>query len=177
MTRKAALSVPLRLKEDIVSGDARDLKLYLQNVKERFDDLHKTLETLTTSVDTVTNTVTEVTSTTTTTDFTPDYTSAEQTVATSTTYTLPHALGGIPKLVRVVLRNKTAELGYAVGDEVLCDSIFLDGANTRGVTIAANTTNIYIVIAGTLPQILHLTTQARTAITAANWKFVVTAWI
>lgn len=60
MVRKAALGIPPRIKEDILTNDARTLKLFLQNIKERIEDLSSTIENLTTPVTTsvTANTVT-----------------------------------------------------------------------------------------------------------------------
>lgn len=38
-SRKAAISVPPRIKEDILNNDGRSLKLFLQNVREQLNDL------------------------------------------------------------------------------------------------------------------------------------------
>lgn len=39
MTRKAAIGVPPRIKDDILNNDGRTLKQFLQNLKERVDNL------------------------------------------------------------------------------------------------------------------------------------------
>ncbi|MGI0011622.1 MAG: hypothetical protein ACREAE_09510 [Nitrosopumilaceae archaeon] len=44
--RKAAIPVPIRIKEDLVDADGRQLKFFLQNMKERIDDLEKRLAEL-----------------------------------------------------------------------------------------------------------------------------------
>lgn len=76
-----------------------------------------------------------------------------------------------PDIIRAVLRCLTAELGYAIGDEVeVCNS-----GNGQSIPMMfANATTVgfaYNHSAGNMT-ILHKTTQVLTAITNANWNIV-----
>jgi hypothetical protein len=101
----------------------------------------------------------------------PDFTSAETTVPTgATTTSIAHGLTTVPSLVQAVLRNKTAEQGYSIGDELL----FVTGFNSQLNTVS-DATNVVIVQAAT-PNIPNKTTGTGFTLTAANWKWVVRAW-
>ena len=107
----------------------------------------------------------------------PNFTSTEQTVAFGTTLDVAHGLGVVPVLVQVVLRCKTAEFGYAIGDEVSSNNT--DGALTGlnlGLTIVANATNVSVIQGASDVHLLRKDTQVRFAPTVANWKWVVRAW-
>ncbi len=108
--------------------------------------------------------------------FSTSFTSGELSAAADTVTDTAHSLGAVPTLVRVVLRNKTTEYGYAVGEEVdVGNDVDSNGAD-RGVTIASNATNVTI-IHGEILRILSQATTNLVAITAANWKFVIRAWV
>lgn len=104
----------------------------------------------------------------------PDFISAEQTVTFDTQLDVAHGLGAIPTLTFVVLRNKTAELGWSVNDEI--DSKMVDHSLIdRGVTLRFDATNVTIL------QGINVDVHTRTgfnisAITPASWKWVVRAW-
>lgn len=107
--------------------------------------------------------------------FTPAFTSAEQAVVVDTELPVAHGLSAIPTLVSVVLRCKTTEHGYAVGDEVdvaTLDTSVLD----RGVTISQNATNVVIMPASNI-DLVSRTTANHVTITAANWRWVVRCWL
>jgi hypothetical protein len=55
--------------------------------------------------------------------------------ATNTTLLLNHGLGGVPIFVTISMRCVTAEYGWAVGDEVMINSVHMDGAQ-NGITTA-----------------------------------------
>ena len=104
------------------------------------------------------------------------FVSAEITVpaATGTTYA-PHALGQIPKTLRWVLRCKTTELGYAVGDEVdALSAIATTTLDVSAYSVSATSTSVAIttrsVYAGI--DILNISTGVQATLTNANWKLV-----
>ncbi|MFA6961188.1 MAG: hypothetical protein WC205_10585 [Opitutaceae bacterium] len=101
--------------------------------------------------------------------------SAEQTVPTTgNTVTIAHGLGGMPVFVTVVLRCKTAEFGWAVGDEIMLNSVTMDSVNL-GITTGVNDTSIKLTVTGNI--YLHkFDTAAKFAPTSANWKLVFRAW-
>jgi hypothetical protein len=102
--------------------------------------------------------------------FTDNYT-----ITSGMALAINHGLPKTPKIVWLRLKNLTAELGYAVGDEVELASSG-SATNTASVSVASNKTQIKIVLAA-LPVIVNFSTQAQTAITAANWQLVVKAEI
>lgn len=113
-----------------------------------------------------------VVSPTLTTAYTNLFTSSEITVGAAGSNTLTaHGLGAVPTAVRVVLRCKTAELGYAVGDEVVLTA---DRGDNYGYQVYANATNVGIVI-GVNGILIYNTSGSNTAITLGNWKFVIYA--
>jgi hypothetical protein len=104
------------------------------------------------------------------------YTSSETSIpATNTTETWTHSLGQAPDLIQLILRCKTAEYGYSVGDEVRYTSEYT-AASTYNLW--ANSTQIGlrgIITSGA--SIFHLvrrdTSGVLTQATPANWKIVV----
>jgi hypothetical protein len=109
--------------------------------------------------------------------FSRTFESAEQTVQAALIYSAPHGLGAIPKIIQVLLRCKTAEQGYAVGDEALVAYVGTAGSNT--IHAWASATSIGL-ITGTnaLPSFAlnNRSTAAAFLPTPANWRFVVRAW-
>ncbi len=103
--------------------------------------------------------------------------SAEQSVPTTTfaSNTLTHGGSRVPDISRLVLRCKTAELGYSVGDEV--DVTLHNHTMTdRGFNVWHSTTQTgYVWITGlnVAPSLSHKTTGTMTTVTAANWRVVV----
>lgn len=91
--------------------------------------------------------------------------------------TFAHGLGVVPRAVYVILRCKTAELGYSIGDEIAwvanATQTVSGGPN---VTIYADATNVGIVTNSNAPVLVRKDTFANAGITAANWKYVVRAY-
>lgn len=98
-------------------------------------------------------------------------------VATATVTTQAHGLGAIPSFVVAYLECLTAEQGYSVGDRVFMQ--YKDnGAGNFGYMVEWDATNVRIVQANGVPQVLNRTTPAgAVSITAANWKIVVTPYL
>ncbi len=72
-----------------------------------------------------------------------------------------------------VLRCKTAELGYAAGDEVQLHT-FMDAvgtSNNRGVSVWANTTQLGVSVQTNIT-LIEQDTQNQNNITPANWRLV-----
>lgn len=84
--------------------------------------------------------------------------------------TVSHGLGSIPKQYQIVLRCKTAEYGYAIGDEVHFDLMDGDGARIQGAW--ANATSLGVRLGTSPPVVKHRASSGVIAITAANWKLV-----
>jgi len=105
------------------------------------------------------------------------YESSEQSVTLGTSYSVNSNIGITPKWFSVVLRNKTSELGYAVGEEA---SIFSSGATNGNLTlpIGSVTRNNLGVVLGNSAGITAVTSKSTfnvSAITLANWRLVLRA--
>ena len=103
--------------------------------------------------------------------------SSEQSVPTTTfaSNTLTHGGSRVPDVCRLVLRCKTAELGYSVGDEVDV-TLHNHTMSDRAFNVWHSTTQTgYVWITGlnVAPSISHKTTGTMTTVTAANWRVVV----
>ncbi|MBK8157992.1 MAG: hypothetical protein IPK59_04100 [Rhodospirillaceae bacterium] len=95
--------------------------------------------------------------------------SAEQTLALSTVFTVAHGLGEQPNCYQAVFRCKTADLNWAVGDEIDYGAVQW----TYGGALQADATNMRGSINQTYyPNITNRTSGAGTTLTAANWKLV-----
>lgn len=106
----------------------------------------------------------------------PDFTSSEQTVTASTELTVAHSLAVVPNLYTVVLRCKTADGGWGVDDELVVTTYGLEGSSGgRGVSMAANATNVVLQTGGVLV-FNGRTAGGEDAITLASWKWVIRAW-
>jgi hypothetical protein len=100
--------------------------------------------------------------------------SAEQAIAAAfANVNVAHGLGAVPKLFHIVIRCKTAELNWAVGDEIVLANDD-DSANDRCPWVSA--TNIGFTY-GSVPLVNNKSTGGRNSITAANWKFVFRGWL
>lgn len=110
------------------------------------------------------------------------YTSANQTITAAGALTLAHGLGAKPTLVSASLVCVIAELGYAVGDEVMINSALNDdGSNRRGLSLVPDATTISVRYgsgaSSVVLTIIRADTGDRAPITSANWRLVVRAWV
>lgn len=105
----------------------------------------------------------------------PNFTSAEQTVTANTVLDVAHSLGAVPTLWSIVLRNKTADDGYSVGDEVV-PHFYHDGNSNTNFMFSVDATNMTVVQGSATLQIMSLSTKNVVNMTAANWKWVMRAW-
>lgn len=85
-----------------------------------------------------------------------------------------HALSGIPHVFSVVLRCKTTDLGYAVGDEVIFESSYLSG-NTRMGNVWANSTAMGWANNGNAIRLHNKSTGTDANITDSSWRIVLRA--
>lgn len=89
-----------------------------------------------------------------------------------TTTTAAHGLGVVPDRFTVSLRCKTAEFGYAVGDET---------TTLPGYTVTteyADATNVGIVHAGAGNiHVIDRGTFNTSAITNGSWRYIFRAWV
>lgn len=111
--------------------------------------------------------------------FTKEYTSAQQTITSGGLITLTHGLGAVPKLITGRLVCITAEAGYAVGDVVAVELVNNSSSGTdQANSVVLGTSNIAIRLSneGGVFAVGHKGTGARTVLTNANWKLVVSAY-
>ena len=102
----------------------------------------------------------------------PKIVSAEQTITGNANATIGHGLGRLPDDLEIVIRCKTAELGYAIGDEV---TIAGGGYNaTNQVNVTRNTTNIIITTlsSSAIQVVQKALLSSANPITPANWRYV-----
>lgn len=97
--------------------------------------------------------------------------SAEQAVpASSSVLSVTHGGPRKPDIVRAVLRCKTTEGGWAVGDELNMADAVQD--TNRATQTGSNATNVWIDYTGAATPSIRTTTFGLIAVTAANWKVV-----
>ena len=89
--------------------------------------------------------------------------------------TVAHGLGVKPKRIVAFIRCKTAEQGYAVGDELPVPLIYAN--NWYGVQVwAVDTTYVGYVIGSSGFVIPNATTGTGYSLTNSYWKLVIRAW-
>lgn len=110
--------------------------------------------------------------------FSKAFTSSQQAVpAGGASVTVAHGLGGSPFGIQAILLCVTGEQGWAAGQIIELGNIQNLATNTYGVNVGADATNIYVVLAASGIALLNLSTGNNAAITPANWKIVVRAWL
>ena len=92
----------------------------------------------------------------------------------ASTLNVAHGLGVTPLLVQVVLKCTTANLNYAVGDELQANFLYWSGQQL--INTVANSTNVTIVFEGATLVITDKTLRAPAAATLTSWRWVVRAW-
>jgi hypothetical protein len=170
----AAIPVPPRIIDDIKTSDARNLKLFLQNVKERLDIAINTNTDLTNQSILLRQQVAALNAATDPIAFTKFFESPETSIS-GTEITIAHGLATLPKLLNVFIRNKTIEANYAVGDEA-SPFPYSNGISASG-SVSWDSTNIYISFSGSGIQLNNKTTGVAFTVTPANWKIVARAWV
>lgn len=106
------------------------------------------------------------------------YDSGNQTLTAAGTLTLAHGLGAAPKIRTYILKNVTADIGYAIGDEVDIGPQLCPTNASGGLSVVANSTN-FILRFGSSAQMFTLPnkgTGSSQNIAVANWKLVVRAY-
>ena len=104
----------------------------------------------------------------------PDFTSAETAITVDSVHTVAHGLGALPNLYTVHIRCNSAELGFAVDDEILVSSLNADAAD-KGLTVYVNDTNVLIVV-GNAISVIRDDSFDSGGLTVASWVIVVRAW-
>lgn len=110
--------------------------------------------------------------------FKTEYVSAETTITLSSTLTFAHGLGVVPKVKQAILRCKTPNLNYAVGDEIDLRDAYSGATNAAYASgAAADATNIMLILRYA-PALIDKSAPAGSPanIDTAKWKLVVRAW-
>jgi hypothetical protein len=93
-------------------------------------------------------------------------------LAVSQFQTIAHNLGARPNRVIVSMLCVTAELGYAVDDEVFISPNGYDsGSIDNRITVIADATNFYTITGTSIRQIARKDTGAIAIVVMAKWKF------
>jgi hypothetical protein len=104
------------------------------------------------------------------------YVSAEQTITLAGTLTLAHGFAGKPSLYQFIAICKTGDLNFSVADETPYPSQPEAAGASYGLSVTADSTNIYIRYADGTPQLNNKTSGSTTAITTGSWRLIVKAW-
>lgn len=103
------------------------------------------------------------------------YTSADQTITSSTPVTVSSNLGVLPRYASHKLRCLTAEQGYSVGDIVGPVMNNGTGVHIAPVSFTRNTITMLPGTSGTAFYSINKSSSAQAALTNANWKQFVEA--
>ena len=90
------------------------------------------------------------------------------------TFTFAHGLGQRPVLVSVWVQCTSTDAGYAVDDCIYIPSGI--GTATEYLTIAYDSTNVYVLVAGGIAVTNKGTPSSITALAANKWDIYVRAW-
>lgn len=103
-----------------------------------------------------------------------EYVSSELTITAGGSSTLTHGLGAKPKMVRASLICKTAEAGWAIGDEVGVEVVVANG-NTYNFSYGCNASSVRVVC-GSSGCAVNNASGTLVTVNAANWRLIVRAW-
>jgi hypothetical protein len=102
----------------------------------------------------------------------PTYTSSEQSYVANAAIQVNHGLGRVPANWKVVLRCKTANNGWAVGDELPVGGV-MDGDGARGYVSRANSTSLRFFVDSAA---IQNSSADYVVPTSSHWKVVFYAW-
>lgn len=92
-------------------------------------------------------------------------------------FTVPHLLGGVPKLVRVVCRCNTIDNGYAVGDELELGALRIAASSFNSSSVSTDGTNVTVTLVSAAGNdIPNKGTGTYAVMTEASWNLIVYAW-
>lgn len=99
--------------------------------------------------------------------------SAEQTITSGTLTEVAHGLGARPRKVWGVLRNKVADAGYAVDDEIETFAYRgVSGDTEEGVLVGADATNTFFTIGSSGIRLWNKNTGQNAGLTNSSWRVV-----
>ena len=100
------------------------------------------------------------------------YQSPQITITAGMVLAQTHGLPTQPTQAIAVLHCITAEQGYSIGDEVQLGV----GTATGQGQVAVDATNVTLLVQGT-PSVANKSTGTPAAITLADWKLILRAWV
>ncbi|AXS39273.1 hypothetical protein [Breoghania sp. L-A4] len=108
----------------------------------------------------------------------PDYESAELTITMLSVAVVSHGLGVKPKEVHVWLICKIAQNGYAVGEEVPIETTGGVEVTNNGVSFTVSATSVDIITGSIFYGKNKSSPVSNPAsFAAANWRYIVRAWL
>lgn len=101
-----------------------------------------------------------------------DFTSAEQSLTSGTKLTIAHSLGSIPTKGELILRCKTAESNWVVGNEIVLGTI-VDASTSQGQILSVDASDIFITQGSDAQwnNILDKNSGTTFNLTEANWRY------
>lgn len=104
--------------------------------------------------------------------------SSEQTISLGSQTDVAHGLGGVPKQAWAVLRCKTADAGFSIGDEVQPFAYRDPGTDEEyGILVTADATNVSFTVGSTALRLYNKATGQNDVLSGANFRVVLRAWI
>jgi hypothetical protein len=108
--------------------------------------------------------------------FTKSFESAEQDIpAAGTPITFSHGMSSIPKIAQVVLRCKTAQFNYSIGDEIVIGD-YGDAGQVQMLYFNTSTIGWGHMYSGSTILIKNRTTDANGSASSPNFKVVLKAF-
>jgi len=102
--------------------------------------------------------------------------STEQAITLGTFVEYTHGLSAAPSdFGAYLVAGATAELGYTTGQRVRADNISINGASTRGASIYADSTKVYMSFGSAAPALLNISTDTIANIDTTKWTVVLWA--
>lgn len=102
------------------------------------------------------------------------YESSQQTMTAAGLLTLAHGMGMKPKFISMAAVCQVAEHGYSVGDEIFIHAFTDTAAQSVGVTVRFDTTNLYIRF-GASGFFIFNASGGSVLMTLANWRLIARA--
>ena len=109
---------------------------------------------------------------------TAGFTSSTQSVSADTQLDVAHSLGSTPIAVQAELlcTGSTGNAGYSLNERIILQGADITTSNDSGAVIMVDSTNVSIITGAQLV-VLGKSSFNSTALTLAQWSYVVRAWI
>lgn len=102
------------------------------------------------------------------------FTSTAQSITFSSTITVAHGLGSIPRIAKMTLKCVSTEGNYSAND--LIELASLNGSANIGVCLVKDATNLKAIVGNTI-RLLDKTAYTNFDITAAKWNIIFEAFL